>query len=73
LARARAYLQCASAPYAQSSKAFLRSRLWDPQRFVDLATPPSGGQVHRIHGEQFDAEQYDPERAERYRRRIGFY
>ena len=60
--------------YTQCSKAFLRSHLWDPKRFVDPASMPTGGQVHRaIHGEQFDAEQYDSERAERYRRRVGFY
>lgn len=60
--------------YTQCSKAFLRSHLWDPERFVDPATMPTGGQVHRaIQGEQFDAERYDSERAERYRRRVGFY
>lgn len=60
--------------YTQCSKAFLRSHLWDPRRFVDPATMPTGGQVHRaIQGEQFDAKQYDEERAERYRRRVGFY
>ena len=60
--------------YTQCSKAFLRSQLWDPKRFVDPATMPTGGQVHRaIQGQQFDAEQYDSERAERYRRRVGFY
>lgn len=60
--------------YTQCSKAFLRSHLWDSRRFVDPATMPTGGQVLRaIQGEQFDAEQYDKERAERYRRRVGFY
>ena len=60
--------------YTQCSKAFLRSSLWDPQRHVDPATMPTGGQVHRaIQGEQFDADQYDQERGERYRRRVGFY
>jgi hypothetical protein len=60
--------------YTQCSKAFLRSQLWDPHRYVDPATMPTGGEVHRaIQGEQFDAEQYDRERAERYRRRAGFY
>lgn len=60
--------------YTQCSKALLRSQLWDPERFVDPATMPTGGQVHRaIQGEHFDAEQYDSERAERYRRRVGFY
>jgi len=60
--------------YTQCSKALLRSNLWDPQRFVDPAQMPTGGQVHRaLQGEGFDAEQYDAERAERYRRRAGFY
>ena len=60
--------------YTQRSKAFLRSHLWDPQRFVGPAAMPTGGEVHRaIQGEQFDAEEYDRERAERYRRRVGFY
>jgi uncharacterized protein len=60
--------------YTQCSKAFLRSHLWDAQRFVDPASMPTGGQVHRaIQGEAFDAEQYDRERAERYRQRVGFY
>src|SRR5215469_16010988 len=60
--------------YTQCSKAFLRSHLWDPERFVDPAAMPTGGQVHRaIQGEQFDADEYDSERAERYRRRVGFY
>ncbi|HEY1090721.1 MAG TPA: pyridoxamine 5'-phosphate oxidase family protein [Burkholderiaceae bacterium] len=60
--------------YTQCSKAFLRSQLWDPACFVDPASMPTGGQIHRaIQGEQFDAEQYDSERAERYGRRVGFY
>jgi len=60
--------------YTQCSKAFLRSRLWDPLLHVDPASMPTGGEVHRaIQGEQFDAEQYDRERNERYRRRVGFY
>jgi uncharacterized protein len=60
--------------YTQCSKAFLRSHLWDPQRFVDASTMPTGGQVHRaIQGEQFDGEKYDLERAERYKKRVGFY
>lgn len=60
--------------YTQCSKAFLRSQLWDPARFVDSGVLPTGGQVHRaIQGEAFDADRYDSERAERYRRREGFY
>lgn len=60
--------------YTQCSKAFLRSRFWDPALHTDPATMPTGGQIHRaIQGDQFDAEEYDAERAERYRRRVGFY
>jgi uncharacterized protein len=60
--------------YTQCSKALLRSQLWDAARFVDPATMPTGGDVHRaIQGDGFDAARYDSERAERYRRREGFY
>ncbi|RZL98970.1 MAG: pyridoxamine 5'-phosphate oxidase family protein [Variovorax sp.] len=60
--------------YTQCSKALLRSALWDPARFIDPATLPTGGDVHRaIQGEAFDGARYDAERAERYRRREGFY
>jgi PPOX class probable FMN-dependent enzyme len=60
--------------YTQCSKALIRSNLWDPQRFVDPAEMPTGGQVLRaIQGEGFDGETYDRERAERYRKRVGFY
>jgi uncharacterized protein len=60
--------------YTQCSKALLRSHLWDPQRFIDPAGMPTAGQIHRaIQGAQFDAEQYDRDRAERYRQRVGFY
>jgi hypothetical protein len=60
--------------YTQCAKAFLRSHLWDAQRFVDPSSMPTGGQVHRaIQGEAFDADGYDRERAERYRQRVGFY
>jgi uncharacterized protein len=45
-----------------------RSHLWDPRRFIDPASMPTGGQVHRA-----IAEQYDRERAQRYRQRVGFY
>lgn len=60
--------------YTQCSKAFLRSHLWDAQRFVDPTSMPTSGKIlHAIQGGQFDAEQYDKERDERYRRRVGFY
>jgi PPOX class probable FMN-dependent enzyme len=60
--------------YTQCSKAFLRSELWDPARFVDRSELPSNGEIHRaIQGDAFDAEKYDAERAARYARREGFY
>jgi PPOX class probable FMN-dependent enzyme len=60
--------------YTQCSKAMLRSRLWDPEQFLTQADMPTNGQIHRaIRGEDFDADAYDAERAERYARREGFY
>ncbi len=60
--------------YTQCSKAFLRSRFWDPATFIDRAELPSNGEIHRVlQGEDFDAEAYDAERAARYARREGFY
>jgi uncharacterized protein len=60
--------------YTQCSKAFLRSELWNPERFVARAALPSAGQIHKaIQGEGFDAEKYDEERAARYARREGMY
>lgn len=60
--------------YTQCSKAFLRSRLWEPSTFLDRAVLPSSGEMLRaVHGEPFDAAQYDRERAARYARREGFY
>ncbi|MBL9110508.1 MAG: pyridoxamine 5'-phosphate oxidase family protein, partial [Myxococcales bacterium] len=60
--------------YTQCSKAFLRSSLWDPSRHVDRSELATNGSILRaIHGEGFDAEGYDRERAARYARREGFY
>nr|WP_315487725.1 pyridoxamine 5'-phosphate oxidase family protein [uncultured Rhodoferax sp.] len=60
--------------YTQCSKAFLRSHFWDPTLHISPKTMPTGGEIHRaIQGDQFDAQQYDKERDERYRQRVGFY
>lgn len=60
--------------YTQCSKAFLRSRLWEPSTFIDRSALPSSGEIMRaVQGESFDAAQYDLERAARYARRQGFY
>jgi PPOX class probable FMN-dependent enzyme len=61
------------AAFTHCSKAFLRSALWDAQRFVDRAELPSNGEIHKALNEAFDAERYDAERAARYARREGFY
>ncbi len=60
--------------YTQCSKAFLRSQLWDPSTFVERSALPTNGEILRaIQGGDFDAAQYDEERAARYARRDGFY
>ena len=59
--------------FTHCSKAFIRSQLWEPERFVDRAELPSSGEVHRSLNPSFDAEAYDAERAERYARREGLY
>lgn len=60
--------------YTQCSKAFLRSHLWDPARFVDRSELPTNGELLRaLKGEDFDAAAHDAARALRYARREGFY
>ena len=59
--------------FTHCSKAFLRSALWDPSRFVDRSELPSSGEIHRRRDPSFDAAAYDEERAGRYARREGFY
>jgi PPOX class probable FMN-dependent enzyme len=59
--------------YIQCGKAFLRSHLWDPARYQDRATLPTGGEVMASIHEGFDVQGYDTERAARYARREGFY
>jgi PPOX class probable FMN-dependent enzyme len=59
--------------FTHCSKAFLRSALWDPARYVDRAELPSSGEILRSLDPALDAEEYDAARAERYARREGFY
>ena len=60
--------------FTHCSKAFIRSDLWNPSRFVDRAELPTNGAIHReLAGGDFDADAYDRARAERYARREGFY
>jgi PPOX class probable FMN-dependent enzyme len=60
--------------YTQCSKALIRSDLWNPEKHIEREELPSSGAVLKsIADPDFDAEQYDRERAERYARREGFY
>jgi PPOX class probable FMN-dependent enzyme len=60
--------------YTQCSKAVIRSDLWNPERHVDRSELPSSGEILRSLGDdEFDAERYDRERAERYARGDGLY
>jgi PPOX class probable FMN-dependent enzyme len=59
--------------YTHCSKAFLRSSLWDPERFVDRSELPTPGELLRSLNPEVEPESYDAEREERYARREGFY
>lgn len=60
--------------YTHCSKAFIRSELWNPERFTIRDALPSAGQLLRaVSGADLDADNYDRDRAARYSRREGFY
>jgi uncharacterized protein len=60
--------------YTQCSKALIRSDLWNPGRHIDRSELPSSGEILRsVRDDDFDAEEYDRERAGRYARREGLY
>jgi PPOX class probable FMN-dependent enzyme len=60
--------------YTQCSKALIRSDLWNPEHHIDRSELPSSGEILRAAREdEFDAERYDRERAERYARGDGLY
>jgi uncharacterized protein len=60
--------------YTQCSKALIRSDLWNPDRQIDRSELPSSGAILRaVHDDDFDADEYDRERAERYARGEGLY
>jgi len=61
--------------YTQCSKALIRSDLWNPGQHIARSELPSSGEILRAvnEDEQFDAEEYDRARAERYARREGLY
>jgi hypothetical protein len=60
--------------YTQCPKALLRSELWNPERHIDRSElPPSGEILRAIADPELDVDEYEEERADRYRRREGFY
>jgi hypothetical protein len=60
--------------YTQCPKAFVRSDLWNPERYVDRSELPSSGAIMRaVADPELDPDEYDRERAERYARREGLY
>jgi PPOX class probable FMN-dependent enzyme len=60
--------------YTQCSKALVRSDLWNPDRQLDRSELPSSGEILRsLRDPEFDADEYDRERAERHARREGLY
>ena len=59
--------------FTHCPKAFLRSELWNPSRYVDRGALPSSGEIHSRRDPSIDAESYDKSRAERYARREDFY
>jgi uncharacterized protein len=60
--------------YTQCPKAMIRSELWNPERHIDRSELPSSGAIFRaLNDPSFDAEEYDRERAVRYKRREGLY
>ena len=60
--------------YTQCSKALLRSELWNPEKHVDpKAMPTSGEMLKAVSDPKLDVEEYERARADRYRRREGFY
>src|SRR5215475_5359766 len=55
--------------YTQCPKAFIRSDLWNAERHIDRSELPSSGEILRsLNDPEFDADEYDRERTERYAR-----
>jgi PPOX class probable FMN-dependent enzyme len=60
--------------YTQCSKASIRSDVWNPEKHIERSALPSSGAILRsLTSPDFDADEYDRERAERYARREGIY
>ncbi|HUY58484.1 MAG TPA: MSMEG_1061 family FMN-dependent PPOX-type flavoprotein [Solirubrobacteraceae bacterium] len=60
--------------YTQCSKASIRSDVWNPDKHIERSALPSSGAILRsLTSPDFDADEHDRERAERYARREGIY
>jgi uncharacterized protein len=60
--------------FTQCPKALIRSDLWNPEKHVSPAEMPRSGEILRaVADPELDVEEYEDARAERYRRREGFY
>jgi len=60
--------------YTQCPKALIRSDLWNPEKHVSREELPSSGAILRATADpELDIEEYEDARAERYRKREGFY
>ena len=60
--------------YTQCPKALRRSDLWNPEKHISSDALPKSGEILRATADpELDVEEYEDARAERYRRREGFY
>jgi uncharacterized protein len=60
--------------YTQCPKALLRSELWNPEKHADPSELPKASEILKAVGApELDVGEYEVARAERYRRREGFY
>ena len=60
--------------YTQCPKALLRSELWNAEKHVDRSELPKSGEIMKaIADPQLDVDEYEDARAERYKKREGFY
>jgi len=56
--------------YFQCARALIRSKLWDPNSYVDRQSLPSAGIMAKSAIQDFDASTYDEELAERQRKTL---
>jgi hypothetical protein len=60
--------------YTQCPKALIRSDLWNPEKHVSRDELPSSGAIlSAVADPELDIQEYEEARAERYRKREGFY